>query len=421
MNREQIIDTLYHGIGAVPILDVHTHLAGGKLGFRGLHDIILYHMVVSDLYAAGCPNGKRLTEFPGWPDRTEAHSRLAEAIPFLPRIQNTSCWWGARMILRDLYNWDKPITERNWQVLDDLIRERADDGTWHREILDRANIRRTTAEHCRRGDGRDDDRLQYSVEWGMFMRTQWGEYDTALYDLERAWGGKPEDCPCMIGATRPATTKTIKNLANVHAAMDHYISKMPYGQVLSMTSGISTDIDYRLPSDSEMESAISRRTKAGSAKRDIYAAYIGEQMLAGLEKRGKDMVFQFSIAAEPLPHETMCRLSQRTVGQVAEIVGRHHGLRFQVFNASRHAHQSFCTMARELPNFSLAGYWWHSFFPNAIKQVMEERLDMVPVNKQCGFFSDAYTARMGLREMADRASDDGRSLRREGRHGPVHH
>ncbi len=47
-------------------------------------------------------------------------------------------------------------------------------------------------------------------------------------------------------------------------------------------------------------------------------------------------------------------------------------------------------MARELPNLSLAGYWWHNFFPDTIRQVMAERLDMLPVNKQVGFFSDAY-------------------------------
>ena len=41
----------------VPILDVHTHLVGGKLAAPGLHDILLYHMVVSDLYASGCPSG----------------------------------------------------------------------------------------------------------------------------------------------------------------------------------------------------------------------------------------------------------------------------------------------------------------------------------------------------------------------------
>jgi hypothetical protein len=39
---------------------------------------------------------------------------------------------------------------------------------------------------------------------------------------------------------------------------------------------------------------------------------------------------------------------------------------------------------------SLAGYWWHNFFPASIRKVMSERLDMVAGNKQVGFFSDAY-------------------------------
>lgn len=47
-------------------------------------------------------------------------------------------------------------------------------------------------------------------------------------------------------------------------------------------------------------------------------------------------------------------------------------------------------LGTELPNFSLAGYWWHNFFPDIIRQVIAERLDMLPVNKQVGFFSDAY-------------------------------
>ena len=72
------------------------------------------------------------------------------------------------------------------------------------------------------------------------------------------------------------------------------------------------------------------------------------------------------------------------------MIGRHPRLRFQCFLSSRHANQSLCTLARELPNFSLAGYWWHNFFPDVIRQVIAERLDMVPVNKQIGFFSDAY-------------------------------
>jgi hypothetical protein len=72
------------------------------------------------------------------------------------------------------------------------------------------------------------------------------------------------------------------------------------------------------------------------------------------------------------------------------MIGRHPGIRFQCFVASAHANQSLCTMCRELPNLSLAGYWWHNFFPSIIQRIMSERLDMLPVNKQVGFYSDAY-------------------------------
>ena len=43
-------------------------------------------------------------------------------------------------------------------------------------------------EPCPRSrDRADDRRLQYALEWGFFTRCQWGEYDTAVYDLERTW------------------------------------------------------------------------------------------------------------------------------------------------------------------------------------------------------------------------------------------
>ncbi|MBM3892701.1 MAG: hypothetical protein FJ388_26585, partial [Verrucomicrobia bacterium] len=184
MNTESLTSSLEQALADVPVLDVHTHLCGARLAARGLHDVLLYHMIVSDLYAAGCPSGARLTQFPRWPDKAEAHQRIREALPYLRFIQNTSGWWGVRIILRDLYDWRKPITAGNWRRLDDLIRERADDAAWARSILKRANIRRACAEYCRRGKGEGDDVLQYSLEWGMFMRAQWGEYDTALYDLE---------------------------------------------------------------------------------------------------------------------------------------------------------------------------------------------------------------------------------------------
>ncbi len=384
--------TMEEALAELPMFDVHTHLVGGRMGGQGLHDILLYHMVISDLYAAGCPRGARLTQFPGQPTREEAHQRIAEAVPYLPLIRNTSCSWGIRLILEDLYGWREPITAENWRRLDDLIRQRADDREWPRSIFDRLNIQRTCTESARRGCGGDDNRLQYSIEWCFFTRCQWDEFDTALYELEKAWGRPPEVPSPIGGGNRPPTDRTIRTLDDVHAAVAHYVDSIPYDLVISTAAGISTDIDYRQVSDGEMAAALARRSQAGPPERDIYASYINELFLSGLERHAEEIVYQFSLGAEPLPFETASRLSQRTIGQVAEMIARHPRLRFQCFLSSRHANQSFCTLARELPNFSLAGYWWHSFFPDTIRQVIAERLDMLPVNKQIGFFSDAYCA-----------------------------
>lgn len=385
--RENLLERLYE----MPILDAHTHLVDGKLAARGLHDILLYHMAVSDLYAAGCPSGTRLTCYPSWPTIEEAHFRIKEALPYLSYVRNTATSYGIRTILKDLYNIEEPVNEDNWEKIDAMIRERADDRAWQREIIKKARIERFCTEIARREDGSDDDILQYSLEWAFFTRCQWGEYDTALYELERCWGKTP-DSPMPIGAgTRPATERVIETVNDVEEAVQWYVSQIPADKVISTATHISTDIDYKLVSRSEMEKALARRAEAGPAERDIYASYVNELFLTELEEKlGDRIVFQFSFAAEPLPYETASRLSQETIRQVAEMIARHPRLRFQCFLSSRHANQSMCTLARELPNLSLAAYWWHNFFPSTIRQVLYERLDMLPTNKQVGFFSDAY-------------------------------
>jgi glucuronate isomerase len=407
MGAMNLTSELFEELCTIPLLDAHTHLVGGKLGARALHDILLYHMAISDLYAAGCPSGARLTEYPGWPSAKEAQARLREALPYLDLVKNTAISWGIRIILTELYGWTESVTPDNLARLDALIRERSDDRAWQREVMRRANIRRYCTEYARREDGQDSDILQYSLEWAFFTRCQWGEFDTALYELERCWGNVPES-PTPIGAgKRPATERTIRTLDDVHAAIRHYVENIPYEQLLSMATHISTDIDFTTVSDSEMAEAVKRRSAAGSLERDLYASYIHEAFLTALEPHADEIVFQFSFGAEPLPFETASRLSQKAIAQAAEMIGRHPRLRFQCFLASRHANQSLCTVARELPNFSLAGYWWHNFFPAVIRQIMDERLDMLPVNKQVGFFSDAYCvewtyakARLVLKQLA---------------------
>ncbi len=206
---------------------------------------------------------------------------------------------------------------------------------------------------------------------------------------------------------RPATSRSIRSVAEAREALDAYVAAIPR-EVVSTAQHISTDIDMAPAGEAGFASALKRRATAGPAERDLYASWITEGFFQRLGERRPEVVFQFSLGAEPLPAETASRLGQRTLAQLADMVARHPRVRFQCFLASAHANQTLCTLARELPNFSLAGYWWHNFFPAFIARVMGERLDTLATSRQVGFFSDAYTlewsyakARMVRRIMAE--------------------
>ena len=389
MLNTKVRKSLEEGLEATPLLDAHTHLDAAHLSARGLHDILLYHMVISDLASAGCPSRARLSEAP---DKAEARSRLLEAVPFVRHIQNTSCFWGVRIVLRDLFGWKKPVESDNWRQIHDMIRERYADKAWPREVMKKAGIQRACTEFSRRHDGSADDILQYALEWAFFTRSQWGVNDIPLYELERAWNqaGPTAPLPVTMGGQRPKLAKEIRTVDDVRAAMAHYAKNIPYGKVLSTAQHISTDINFRDVDDDDMAKALAHRDRATPSDRDVYASYILEAFLTALEGHADEIVYQFSFGAEPLPFETGSKLRQDTIFKVAAVIARHPRVRFQVFLSAEHANQSLCTLARELPNLALVGYWWHNFFPGIIRKVMRDRLDMLAANIQIGFFSDAY-------------------------------
>ncbi|MHB9071377.1 MAG: hypothetical protein ACYC54_13550 [Sedimentisphaerales bacterium] len=388
MAKYDVSEVLIKKINDILAIDIHTHLNAAHLGARGLHDILLYHMVVSDLYSAGCPDGARLSEEP---DEKETTARIEAALPYLPHIQNTSCFWLCKNILAELYNWHEPITKANWRKLDELIKSKSCDSAWPRQVFAKANVLKAGTELVLRADGKCDELLFYALEWAFFMRNQWGVFDAPLYELEFAWqfDAPQRPLPVNIQNRRPVK-KTIKAVLQVKEAMTHYCSCIPYEKIVSMAHHISTDIEYSSVTDEQMQKALDNRANAGQKELGVYASYLFECLLNEIEKSKSSIVFQFSLGAEPLPFETDSRINQTTLKQLAQIIARHPQIKFQCFLSSKHANQSMCTLCRELPNLSLAGYWWHNFFPCHIEQIIDERLDMLPSNKQVGFFSDAY-------------------------------
>ena len=383
-------ETLLKKINDIQTIDAHTHLNAKHLSARGLHDILLYHMVITELYSSGCSNGSRLSDDPGEAEVTE---RIVQAIDYLENVQNTSLFWLLKGILKDLYGWCEPITKDNWQKLHEIIQSKYSEPNWAKEIFAKAGIARACTELALRGDGQKDDFLFYSLEWAFITRNQWGIFDAPLYELEYAWGFDSPQSPLPVTTgQRLAVKRKIKTVADVKEVMNHYLSVVPIEKIVSSAQHVSTDINYSLVTDEQMQQALDNRANAGEKERDVYASYLFELFLSEMERKKFNFVYQFSIAAEPLPFETASRISQRTITQIGEIIARHPKIDFHCHLSSLHANQGMSTLCRQLPNFYLIGAWWHSFFPSIISQVFDQRLDMLPTNKQLIYFSDAYCA-----------------------------
>jgi len=378
-------------IASLPAFDCHTHIDTRHPVARGIHDVLLYHMVISELYAAGCPDGARMSEEP---DEQEVEQRVTRALPYFPLITNTSGYMALRIILCDLFDWTEPVTVQNWRQLDARIKEYSARPNRLRQLMEKSNVKKYNTELWRRGDGSLNHYFNYSMEWAFFTRAQWGRFDTALIELEHAWNHAEPCGPLPVTLTEDLINfkKKLKTVDDVKEAIAHFLDKTPYDDIIAIASHLSTDVAYSSPTDADMAAAMARRADATLADQGIYASYIFNAYLNEYERRGIKTVLQFSTAAEPLPFESGSKMRAETPFELAKIFNAHSGIHFNIHLANHANNQIFCSLAREIPNMSLNGYWWHNFYPSFIPRVLSERLDMLPVSKTVGYFSDAYCA-----------------------------
>jgi hypothetical protein len=134
------------------------------------------------------------------------------------------------------------------------------------------------------------------------------------------------------------------------------------------------------------------RAGAGEYERDVYANYIFDAFLRRVSERGFTGPITFGFAAEPLKYETGVYLRSETLYQLIEYINKYSDLTFHLFLAGEAFNHAVCSVIRETPNCYVDGYWWHCFFPSIMEHQLKLRLEMLPINKQIGFFSDAYCA-----------------------------
>ena len=118
---------LYQEICELPVIDVHSHLNRDNMAARELRDVMFYHMLLYALRAAGMSEE---TLFGGRQGEHRDLRAFDQALRYWEAVGDTSFGWALRTILRELYQFDEPITAESLPRLADSFRAKTAQDDW---------------------------------------------------------------------------------------------------------------------------------------------------------------------------------------------------------------------------------------------------------------------------------------------------
>jgi hypothetical protein len=372
---------LWSELDSTPVVDPHTHLAPDRPQASSLADLVLYHHVWIELVSAGMP-ATAVTEAdlpheladPG----IAPIDRVRAALPYLAAIRNTTCAHMLRVLLEELYQVPRgELTESNLEATFAAVEGKAQDAAWPSQVL---------REHCHivtaltvegRGSGAPHPGIEIGAEQRLALVSGKRTARQTLSDMERSLG-------CDL--------RTAADLGGALHRLGRDYSQRPIrflGLWLPGYFGCEQVTDRQVTS-------VIRRASEGRrldpADLSAFTSYAVRSLLSGLLE-GSVRTVQVIVGADVLPpHRSLTHWSPEFPGGLARLAGGFPALHFNCSSASDLYTQDLAVLAKHIPNISVAGYWWHTLYPFYLRKSIETRLDMVPVGKIVGFFSDAYHA-----------------------------
>jgi hypothetical protein len=381
MDLRAVESRIHEALRTVKTIDPHVHLNAAKPTASTLADVVFYHHVWIELVSSGM--GQREVTQAGLPQemadpQMDPLERVKRALPYLPRIRNTTMGVLLGWLLTDLYACKGYLDKSNVEELAAAVARTGNDANWSEHLFSEIcgieqaiTVRPWKGKRFERIVGADERFGTINLADGKLSPRQKLEQMGAVLGQEirtsvdyADFVGKLADDPnrsssVFIGAWMPAyLTDELADDANV----TRIIVKAREGKPLT-------------------------RVELGSV------SYYG--MVHGLERLRKTPIrtIQLIGGAEVLPpHRAITEWEGCFTAAVARLACKFEDFRFNLSTASDMYTQDLGILAKHIPNISVAGYWWHTLYPFYIRKSLETRLDVVPASKIIAFFSDAYHA-----------------------------
>ena len=359
-------------INSMELIDIHSHIDPTHPTAVNPGEIMLYHYIVTELRSAGVPDAILSGD-------KDPMMKVKEVIPYLRSIRNTTTYWCLTRILRDLYGFEGELIEDNSSKLLETIEEEVSRGDRAEMILrERGLIRRTFLTFdCAKEPPRHDPSL---FTGALRIEPLIGRLSrSSLEGLSRATG-------CNIEGL-DEFEEALARLFGIFEGCSAVTASFLPGEI------------YTKPEKPEAERALGglvRGSTPNPEERRALTSYALQAVLRRVEEIG--VPFQMMVGVErPIigaspPDYALVALEPRMLTSYCQLFHEFGDVNFDVFLANRIQSHELAVIAKNYPNVYVSGYWWYNLYPTIIREILRERVQMLPARKINGFFSDAYVA-----------------------------
>ena len=360
----ELFKQLLAEIEQIPAIDVHAHMRVKSPAAENLADIALYHMIAGELETAGVD--PRVFEI------QDAKKRLAEASAGFPKIKNTTYYWCLTQILTDLYGAGAPH-ESDLEELWAKVEKTASDPGWPETVFAKANVARALVT----GDWRNalpkaSERLVPVLRVDSLVNEA---HMTRTLEL-----------------LTEATGQSVYEAADLRKAIVALFDKAKEAGAVAAAAAFEPQIDFE-PGDRDSADRILSLALLGQKPnredRKALRSYALDLALQNCAEHGMPFQLMLGIKHARLADRAITAYEPTSVMMYADVFARHSGVAFDVMAANETLCHELAVVSRNLRNVYLSGYWWYLAFPTHIRRMIRERVEMLPMTRSCGFFSDA--------------------------------
>ena len=390
-------DELYDAIREIPVIDVHSHLRPDRLVSRGPKSVLLYHMLLYILRSAGADE---TTFFRGrrGPEQSDGPFPAEQFLAGWPAVSRTGFGWALRTMLRELFDFDEPITAASLPGLLERMEAKSAEEGREAELLEAGRfVRLLSSAYVPEYHGEGHPVLVPTVEvdYGTNYR-EWmlwpAAYRRRLAHRHEHHHQKPRrEIPEHL-KRKPVEVHSMDELRD---AIRDRAAKQPWAGRETWVCWISSDADFTPQPEERIEGLLARAFESEplsvEERRLVNAAGI-RQSLDIVRPHVKNV--QFCFGCQGLTHSEIRHHVQRQAPQFASGLGflfdEYADLHFNILNGYEPDEPILAAHCVAYNNVSMGSGWWHLFYPSVLHNAWARRLDVAPDTRLCGFFSDGY-------------------------------